>query len=79
MIRPMIEFCMSNLASGAEKAKEILEKDPDLDIIEYGCLSNCGECAAFLFALVEGEVVTGEDPHELVENIYRYIKEHSVH
>lgn len=78
MIRPIIEFCMSNLASGSEKAKEKLERDPDLDIIEYGCLSNCGECAASLFAFVEGEVVTGEDQEALVENIYRYIKEHSV-
>ncbi|TXK89873.1 DUF1450 domain-containing protein, partial [Parageobacillus sp. SY1] len=34
MIQPMIEFCISNLASGSQKALEILEKDPNLDIIE---------------------------------------------
>lgn len=75
MIRPIIEFCISNLASGSQKALEKLEKDPNLDIIEYGCLSYCGKCASSLYALVEGEVVTGETPDELVENIYRHLEE----
>lgn len=75
MIKTIIEFCISNLASGSQKALEILEKDPDLDIIEYGCLSYCGKCATTLFALVNGEVVTGKTPDELVDNIYQYIDE----
>jgi uncharacterized protein YuzB (UPF0349 family) len=74
-VKPIIEFCISNLASGAQKAREKLEKDPNLDIIEYGCLSYCGKCAKSLFALVNGDVVTGEDPDELVQNIYRYLDE----
>ncbi|WP_019156162.1 YuzB family protein [Robertmurraya massiliosenegalensis] len=76
MIRPLIEFCISNLASGSQKAREQLERDPNLDIIEYGCLNYCGKCASFLYALVEGEVVTGETPDQLVENIYQYLEEH---
>jgi uncharacterized protein YuzB (UPF0349 family) len=75
IIRPIIEFCISNLASGSQKALEILEKDPNLDIVEYGCLSYCGKCAASLYALVEGEVVTGETPEELAENIYKHLEE----
>lgn len=75
MILPIIEFCMSNLASGAQKALEKLEKDPNLDIVEYGCLGYCGKCASTLYALVNGEVVTGNTPDELVENIYRYLDE----
>jgi uncharacterized protein YuzB (UPF0349 family) len=75
MIRPIIEFCISNLASGSQKALEKLEKDPNLDIIEYGCLSYCGKCASSLYALVDGEVVTGETPDQLVENIYIQIEE----
>jgi len=74
VIKPIIEFCVSNLASGSQKAMEILEKDYDLDVIEYGCLSHCGLCAETLFALVNGEVVTGDTPQELVENclsVYR--------
>ncbi len=75
MIQPIIEFCISNLANGAQKAREILEKDPNLDIIEYGCLGYCGKCATTLYALVNGEVVTGETPEELADNIYQYLEE----
>ncbi|WP_458412024.1 YuzB family protein [Schinkia sp. CFF1] len=75
MINPLIEFCVSNLASGAQKAKEKLEKDPNLDVIEYGCLSYCGKCAHTFFALVNGEFVSGETPDDLVENIYKYLDE----
>jgi len=72
---PIIEFCISNLASGAQAALERLEKDPNFDIVEYGCLSYCGKCARSLFALVNGEVVTGENPDELVDNIYKHLDE----
>jgi uncharacterized protein YuzB (UPF0349 family) len=75
MFKPIIEFCISNLASGAQKALETLEKDPNLDIIEYGCLGYCGKCASTLYALVNGEVVTGSTPDELVERIYQHIDE----
>lgn len=75
VIKPIIEFCFSNLASGSQKALEILEKDYDLDVIEYGCLGYCGKCASTLFALVNGEVVTGETSEELVKNIYQFIED----
>ncbi|MDP4085649.1 MAG: YuzB family protein [Bacillota bacterium] len=75
MFKPIIEFCISNLANGSQKAKERLEKDPNLDVIEYGCLSHCSICAITLFALVNGERVTGKTPDELVDNIYNYLEE----
>lgn len=74
-MNPIIEFCISNLASGSQKAKEELEKDPDLDVIEYGCLSHCGLCAQSLFALVNGERVTAETPDELIDNVYKELEE----
>ncbi len=74
-LKPIIEFCISNLASGAQKALEILERDPNFDVIEYGCLGYCGKCAQSLYALVNGEVVTGDTPEELVENIYQFLEE----
>ncbi|TXC91206.1 DUF1450 domain-containing protein [Metabacillus litoralis] len=74
-MKPIIEFCISNLANGSQAALEILEKDPNLDIIEYGCLSYCGKCYSSLYALVNGEIVTGENPEGLVENIYTYLEE----
>lgn len=74
-MRPIIEFCLSNLASGTQEVKEELEKDPNLDIIEYGCLGNCGQCAVSMYALVNGEVVEGESSEELLSNIYKYLDE----
>ncbi|WP_335870326.1 YuzB family protein [Bacillus sp. 2205SS5-2] len=74
-MKPIIEFCISNLASGAQKALEILERDPNLDTVEYGCLGYCGKCAKSLFVLVNGEVVTGENPSDLVDNIYQFLEE----
>jgi len=74
-MRPIIEFCISNLANGAQKSREQLERDPNLDIIEYGCLSYCGKCARSLYALVNGEPVSADSPDELVEKIYRYLDE----
>lgn len=74
-MKPIIEFCISNLANGAQTALQQLEKDPNLDIIEYGCLGYCGKCAHSLYALVNGEIVTGTNPDELVENIYTFLEE----
>ena len=74
-MRPIIEFCISNLANGAQKALEVLERDPNLDIIEYGCLSYCGKCARSMYALVNGEPISGNTPEDLVEKIYQHIEE----
>lgn len=74
-MRPIIEFCISNLANGAQRALEQLERDPNLDIIEYGCLSYCGKCARSLYALVNGEPVSADSPDELVKKIYQYLDE----
>ncbi|PMC40610.1 hypothetical protein CJ195_02530 [Bacillus sp. UMB0899] len=74
-MKPIIEFCISNLANGAQAALEQLEKDPNLDIIEYGCLSYCGKCGHSLYALVNGEMVMGDTPNELVENVYTFLEE----
>ncbi len=75
VIQPIIEFCVSNLASGSQTALEKLEKDPNLDIIEYGCLGYCGKCSQSLFALVNGEIVTAETSEQLVDNIYIHLEE----
>ena len=74
-MKPIIEFCISNLASGSQAAMEILDKDPNLDVIEYGCLSYCGTCSASMYALVNGDIVTGDSPEELVDHIYEYLEE----
>ncbi|ACJ34765.1 hypothetical protein AF6_2328 [Anoxybacillus flavithermus TNO-09.006] len=75
VLRPIVEFCISNLANGSQRALEQLEKDPNLDIIEYGCLGYCGKCANTLFAMVNGDIVTAENADQLVERVYAYIEE----
>lgn len=71
----MVEFCMTNLANGSHKTLETLEKDPTIDVLEYGCLSYCSVCADSLYALVNGEIVEADTPEELTEKIYQFIEE----
>ncbi|WP_151737208.1 YuzB family protein ['Paenibacillus yunnanensis' Narsing Rao et al. 2020] len=74
-MRPIIEFCASNLGSGTLQLKEKLEQNPEYDVVEYGCLNNCGECYLRPFAMVDGEIIAAETPEELEEAIAAYIKE----
>lgn len=74
-MNPMVEFCISNIANGSQEAFEKLERDPNLDVLEYGCLSYCTICSESLFAVVNGDIVRGETPSELVENIYQHIED----
>jgi len=72
----VIEFCSTNLAHGSQKALDALMEDPELEaeIVEYGCLGNCSLCATTLYAMVNGEIVTGDSPEELVANIKAFLK-----
>jgi uncharacterized protein YuzB (UPF0349 family) len=74
-MRPLIEFCSNNMHHGTGKIMQKLEADPDLDVIEYGCLGNCGECYMFPYALVNGEFVAAETPDELYDKIMEKIRE----
>lgn len=78
LFKPLIEFCLSNLASGSQEAKEILEQDDALDVIDYGCLSYCGQCGEALFALVNGDVIKGKGVQELVKNVYQYLEDNPI-
>lgn len=74
-MNPLVEFCISNLAAGAQETYEALEKDPNIDVLEYGCLSYCTKCDRSLYALVNGDVVEADTPEELTNKIYQYIEE----
>lgn len=76
MFKPLIEFCMSNVAQGAYKVLDELEKDYDVDVMESSCLSYCTLCSERLFAVVEGEVIQADTPEELLKKIYDFINEH---
>ena len=49
------------------RAYDKLENDPDVDVLEYGCLNNCGVCSCGLYALVDGDTVEGDTPDELLK------------
>ncbi|MFF5995910.1 MULTISPECIES: YuzB family protein [unclassified Lysinibacillus] len=74
-MNPLVEFCISNLANGAQKTFEALEKDPNIDVLEYGCLSYCTKCANSLYAVVNGDIVEAHTADELTQKIYAYIEE----
>lgn len=75
-MRPIIEFCCNNTFHGTEELMRKLEQNPDFDVVEYGCLGNCGECFTLPYALVNGIIVTGETPEALYEAIMKAVEEY---
>jgi uncharacterized protein YuzB (UPF0349 family) len=74
MIKPMIEFCASNMHHGTDEIMEQLEQAGEYEVTEYGCLGNCGECYLSPFALVEGEIVAVQEVSELYAQIQAVLK-----
>jgi uncharacterized protein YuzB (UPF0349 family) len=74
-MRPIIEFCASNMHHGTDKVMKALEQNPDYDVIEYGCLGNCGQCYMEPYALLNGEIIAAESADLLQERILEKIKE----
>jgi uncharacterized protein YuzB (UPF0349 family) len=71
----IVEFCVSNRHHGTDDIIERLERDPDIEVIEYGCLGNCGECFLSPYAMVNGDAVVAETPEQLLALIYEAIRE----
>ncbi|WP_123039431.1 YuzB family protein [Cohnella candidum] len=69
----IVEFCVSNMHHGTDKVLERLEQDPRIEVIEYGCLGNCGECYLSPYALVNGESVVAESADQLFDLIQQEI------
>ncbi|ERI09628.1 hypothetical protein HMPREF0083_02336 [Aneurinibacillus aneurinilyticus ATCC 12856] len=70
----MVEFCVSNLSLGSETVKKVLEEENEVDVLEYGCLGNCGQCFVQPYALVNGKLIAGEDAQDLLAAIRTYIE-----
>ncbi|RAP75380.1 YuzB family protein [Paenibacillus montanisoli] len=73
MLKTMIEFCASNMHHGTDRLMKKLEANPDYDVIEYGCLGNCGECYMFPFGMVNGEIIAADSVEELEERMMKAI------
>ncbi|WP_439647973.1 YuzB family protein [Cohnella mopanensis] len=63
----IVEFCVSNMHHGTDQVLKKLEKLPDIEVIEYGCLGNCGECYLSPYALVNGESIVAETAEQLYD------------
>lgn len=75
----IVEYCVSNMHHGTDKVLKKLEERPDIEVIEYGCLGNCGECFLSPYALVNGESVVAETAEELYDLILAAIAEQEEH
>lgn len=74
-MRPIIELCVNNVHQGTDQLMKRFAALPDVDVIEYGCLGNCGECFLFPFAYVNGEIVAAETAEQLYDVIMEKVKE----
>lgn len=61
----IVEFCVSNMHHGTDEVLKKLEQLPHVEVIEYGCLGNCGECYLSPYALVNGESIVAETADQL--------------
>jgi len=75
-MRPIIEFCNTNRQHGTATLLEHLEANPEYDVVEYGCLGNCGECYANPYALVNGVIVSGTNKADLQQKIEQTIADY---
>ncbi|MBE3595287.1 MAG: DUF1450 domain-containing protein [Candidatus Carbobacillus altaicus] len=71
----IVEFCVSNIASLSQKTYERLLERPDIDVIEYGCLSHCSECFLHPYALVNGTYVEADEDEMLYARIIEKLAE----
>jgi len=71
----IVEYCVSNLHHGTEEVFRRLEELPDVEVVEYGCLGNCGECFLSPYALVNGESIVAATADELYDLIVAAIRE----
>ncbi|GIP40730.1 UPF0349 protein [Paenibacillus sp. J31TS4] len=74
-MRPVIEYCTNNGHQDPGCPMKQLESNPAYDVVEYGCLGNCGECYASPYALVNGEPLAAPTEEELYELIRKAIQE----
>ncbi|EZH66065.1 hypothetical protein DH09_14685 [Bacillaceae bacterium JMAK1] len=72
---PLVEFCMSNVAEGTHSVMEELSRDPNIDVVERGCLGQCTMCRDHRYARVEGKIIKSQQTDELIDDIYQYLEE----
>lgn len=64
-----IDICISNVAQHGDDIYEAFENKDNVQLIEYGCTSNCEVCDCHAFAVVNGEIVQADDQQQLIQLI----------
>lgn len=70
----MIEFCTSNSYFGTDKVLQPLEARFDCQVIEYGCLTSCGQCYLTPFTYVDGDWMEAPTAEALLEVVVRNLE-----
>lgn len=74
-MKAIIEFCAGNAHNGTDRTLKKLEQEHlDYDVVEYGCLGNCGQCYLEPYALVNGRIVAAADADELYDKIVQAVE-----
>ena len=77
-MRPIIEFCVNNMHHHrTDVIMKKLEENSDYDVIEYGCLGNCGQCYMEPYALVNGDIVNAATVDDLYTEIMTKIEQYN--
>lgn len=72
---PLVEFCESNINQGNQSTVEALTARDDVEVMTYGCMSECSICAQVLFCMFEGERISASTPEALLTKIEQAISE----
>lgn len=54
--------------------QKLEQEHPDFDVVEYGCLGNCGQCYMEPYALVNGRIVPAANADELYDKIIQAVQ-----
>lgn len=70
----MLEFCDANPAAGLQE--KIQEEFPDITVLENTCMSQCQLCDESWYAMLDGEVVYGNDECDFIDKLRIAIQQH---
>lgn len=72
----LVEYCTNNTHHGTgDVVRRIESERPDVEVVEYGCLGNCGQCFLDAYVLLDGEIVEAATPEELYDKIMEKLDE----
>ena len=74
-MKPIVEFCVNNVANGGQIVLDKLEADDLVEVVTYDCLNECVICAQDFLALAEGKLVRAKTTDDLNKGIYQSLEE----